>query len=170
MMQPSASILRPYSPEDLPALHRVCLGTAAHGTDASGAIRDPNLPGLLYAEPYVLREPDLCWVATDDSGEVAGYVLGTSDSRTFADWVEREWFSAVRLRFPFPPSDREGLEAELVRALHAGYRAPHFSAEFPAHLHIDLLPSVQKRGWDGVSSRSSAMRCGIGRFRESIWG
>jgi ribosomal protein S18 acetylase RimI-like enzyme len=138
--------IRPYRPEDLPALHRVCLRTAAHGGDASGVISDPELPGLLYAMPYLVREPDLCWVATDDSGEVAGYILGTCDSRAFADWSEREWFPPLRARFPFPPPDRQGLEETFLRILHEGYRAPSIVAEYPAHLHIDLLPSLQKRG------------------------
>lgn len=141
-----ASDIRAYHPEDLPAVMDVCLRTAAHGSDASGVVSDPDLPGLLYALPYLLREPDLCWVATDDSGKVAGYILGACDSRAFSDWSEREWFPPLRARFPLPPPDRQGLEDGFLRALHAGYRAPAIVEEYPAHLHIDLLPSLQKRG------------------------
>ena len=141
------TVLRPYRPDDLPAVMNVCLRTAAHGSDASDLVSDPELPGLLYAKPYVVREPDLCWVVEEGNGQVAGYILGTCDSRTFATWSEREWFPLLQRRFPPPPPEDDGVEASLWRAVHEGYRAPECAADHPAHLHIDLLPSLQAQGW-----------------------
>lgn len=140
------TVLRTYRPDDLPAVMNVCLRTAAHGSDASGLVSDPELPGQVYAAPYVIREPELCWVLEAESGQVEGYILGTCDSREFEAWSGKEWFPSLRRRFPPPPPEDQGPDAALRRAVHEGYRAPECAADHPAHLHIDLLPSLQGRG------------------------
>lgn len=37
----------------------------------------------------------------------------------------------------------------MVRAIHRGYVAPPWSDDYPAHLHIDLLPIAQGSGQGG---------------------
>jgi ribosomal protein S18 acetylase RimI-like enzyme len=138
--------IRPARPEDATALYAICLRTGAGGGDATATYDDLDLLGHLYVGPYLYVEPSVALVLDDGSGP-AGYVLGTPDTRTFEAACERDWWPALRRRYPlgaYPDDERDG---RLVRMLHAPLSPPdHLVADFPAHLHIDLLPHVQGRG------------------------
>ncbi len=136
---------------DLPALYRICLLTGDGGQDATARYRDPDLLGHVYAGPYPVADPGLSYVALDDQG-VAGYVLGTADTAAFAAWRERSWWPGLRERNPLVEQgverDDGTLDHELVRQIHqppADLDAV-LLADYPAHLHIDLLPRAQARG------------------------
>ena len=144
--QPRHPAIRPYRPDDLDAVYAICLGTGDNGADATGLYRDPNLIGHVYAGPYVTLEPDLCFVLADRDA-VCGYVLGTRDSVRFEQLCEREWFAQLRQRYPAPAADDQSRDARKTRLIHTGYRADANLAAWPAHLHIDLLPPVQGKGW-----------------------
>jgi ribosomal protein S18 acetylase RimI-like enzyme len=132
--------IRPYDPQrpgDRAAVLEICLKTGDAGADATAAYPDPRELTERYAAPYLDLEPGLAFVAEQDGGqdgeqggEVLGYVLGASDTRAFA------------ARF----AARESSLSEAARAEHAaGMLVPEI-AEFPAHLHVDLLPAAQGRG------------------------
>jgi hypothetical protein len=57
--------IRPYQPGDLDDIYRVCLLTADDGQDATALVRDPRLPGHVWAGPYVTFEPSLAFVVED---------------------------------------------------------------------------------------------------------
>src|SRR5947208_16634148 len=86
---PMPFTIRPYHPSDLVALYRVCLLTGDNGSDASQIYRDAELLGHIYVAPYVVLEPDLCFVLLHD-GVPCGYVLGTRDSAAFRTRTEQE--------------------------------------------------------------------------------
>ena len=153
-----AFAIRPFAPPDLPALYRICLLTGDSGNDATALYRDPELLGHYYAAPYAVLEPDLCFVLTV-GGEPCGYVLGTCDTEGFNARAEREWFPALRAQLPRPPEDDLAADANLLRLIHAGYSQHPDLREYPAHLHIDLLPLAQRKGWG---------RKLIGRFLEAL--
>lgn len=139
------SSIRPATLQDLPGVYRVCLQTGATGQDATDLYRDPDLLGHIYAGPYVVGPPCLAFVVTDRQG-VAGYVFAAEDTRAFEDWAERSWWPA--LRDHYPDSTGTDPDAELIRAIHQPQRASDaVTAEYPAHLHIDLLPRVQGKGY-----------------------
>jgi ribosomal protein S18 acetylase RimI-like enzyme len=138
--------IRPYHPSDLYALYQICLKTADSGQDATANYRDPELIGHIYAAPYAVAEPDLCFVLTAD-GAPSGYVLGTRNSEAFHQWCEREWFPLLRQRYPLPPADDSSADAWAIHALHRGHAPNPEMAAYPAHLHIDLLPVGQGQGW-----------------------
>lgn len=137
--------IRPYQSTDLDALYRICLLTGWRGGDASAHYADPLLLGDFYAAPYVSQDPGLCLIAAPD-GVPSGYVLGTADSAGFRQWTENHWFPALRSLHPLPDPGVHSPEADLIRRLHAGYQVPDYSQDYPAHLHIDLLPCLQGRG------------------------
>lgn len=56
--------IRAYHPSDLSALYRICLLTADSGGDGAHLYDDPDLPGHLFAAPYAVHEPELCFVLT----------------------------------------------------------------------------------------------------------
>ncbi|MCS7068431.1 MAG: GNAT family N-acetyltransferase [Meiothermus sp.] len=140
-----AFTIRPYAPTDLPHLYCVCLLTGDSGADASGLYRDPDLLGHFYAAPYAVHEPDLTFVLTDQAG-VCGYVLGCRDSMEFAAWMETQWLPPLRQRYPLPPEGDTSKDAAMIRLIHKGYLPSSLTPEYPAHLHIDLLPRAQGQG------------------------
>ncbi|CAH0150399.1 GNAT family N-acetyltransferase [Microbacterium foliorum] len=140
------SRIRPYRSSDRAALYDICTRTADAGADATGIFSDDALWGDLFAVPYAQRHPDLAWVVEADDGRAIGYIVATDDTEAFATWFRDEWWPTLQTRYPRAetPTTRE------ERMVEHGYtqapgRDPH-SAEYPAHLHIDLLPETQGQG------------------------
>ncbi|GAA3881367.1 hypothetical protein GCM10022381_24530 [Leifsonia kafniensis] len=140
--------VRRSTPADLQSIYQICFETAARAPDGSLLHHHPELLGHIYAGPYVVRQPDLCFVVTDEEG-VGGYLLGTADTLAFEAWEERDWWPALRSRHP----DLGGTapDDDLIRHIHTPIRAPEtVVAEYPAHLHIDLLPRLQGKGYGRI--------------------
>jgi ribosomal protein S18 acetylase RimI-like enzyme len=151
-VDPDTVRLRPCRLDDLDDLYRICLLTADDGEDGTALFRDPRLVGDVYAAPYAIFEPSLATVAEDDAG-VAGYILGAADTVAFDDRLEREWLPDLRQRYPAPSPDGSAeLSYQEHRALNRIHHPevyvpdPEFVRSYPAHLHIDLLPRLQRRG------------------------
>ena len=127
----------------------------------------------VYALPYVDHSPELAWVV-EHEGHATGYIIAAADTRAFADWWAREWTPGFVARHPAPgPATgrdpgyteaqllHDGADPErMVRGLRHGELTTH-----PAHLHIDLLPVLQRRGLGSrlidtlrAASRSAACR------------
>lgn len=140
------SSIRPYRPSDRSALYEVCVRTADAGADATGILSDDRLWGELFAVPYVERHPDLAWVVEADDGRTIGYIVATDDSDAFYAWFRDEWWPTLEGRYPRPGE----LVSREDRMIDYGYtRAPGIepnATEYPAHLHIDLLPETQGQG------------------------
>jgi ribosomal protein S18 acetylase RimI-like enzyme len=147
--EPGGARIRPYEPADLDGLYRVCLQTADSGEDATALFSDPMLPGHVFAAPYAIFEPSLAWVAEDAAG-VAGYVLGALDTPEFQDRLERDWWPALRARYPDPRQLTSTLpewERVTLQAIHRPFTGdPELVSRYPSHLHIDLLPRLQGSG------------------------
>jgi ribosomal protein S18 acetylase RimI-like enzyme len=136
--------IRPYRPADLAAVYDVCVRTAAAGGDARGRYVSDDLMPDAYAGPYFALEPDLAFVL-DDGGRAVGYVIGCADTSAFVAAVRERWLP--RMVGKYPPDAAYGDSAWLVRDLYHPERMefPEL-AEYPAHLHIDLLPPYQGGG------------------------
>lgn len=140
--------IRPARPTDRAALYDICLKTGDSGADGTPLYQDPELIGHIYAGPYLNFQPDLAFVLEDEAG-VCGYVIGALDSRAFADTLEREWWPALRKQYPEPaaPPAERSRDERLANLIHHPHPAPeHLMAEYPSHLHIDLLPRAQGGG------------------------
>jgi ribosomal protein S18 acetylase RimI-like enzyme len=140
-----AFTIRNYHPSDLPALYRICLKTGDSGKDASDIYADPDLLGHIYAGPYVHFEPDLCFVATQ-ADKPYGYILGTRDSQKFYEKCEKEWFPVLRNQYNLPGQEDKSVESNIIRKLHQKFETETGLEEYPAHLHIDILPEGQGFG------------------------
>jgi len=140
-------MLRPYAPLDLPGLRDVCIRTADGGDDARALYPNPDIVPAVFAEPYVVLEPDLAFVLEDDDGGIAGYVLGTADTEEFVRRYRDVWLPSVADRFPMPAGEPQGRDERMARLLHwpEWMLFPEL-ADLPAHLHIDILPSHQGQG------------------------
>ncbi|BEL08900.1 hypothetical protein Q0Z83_070910 [Actinoplanes sichuanensis] len=139
-MQPT---IRAYRPTDLDAIYDICVRTAAAGQDARGKHTTDRMLGDVWAVPYVTREPEHAHVLDDGTGTAVGYILGTADTEAFVKWFREEWIPAKAPTFAADdPKDRE--LAAVFNSPEKMIR-PEF-ADYPAHLHIDLLPEWQGRG------------------------
>jgi ribosomal protein S18 acetylase RimI-like enzyme len=139
-------LIRPASPADEPALYEVCLRTGAEGEDATGIYAESRLLGDIYLGPYLALEPHLAFVL--DHGAPVGYVLGARDTGEFDLRCEREWWPSLREQYPDPPSGREWTPDERLHYLihHPPQLAAAVLDEYPAHLHINVLPKAQGAG------------------------
>jgi GNAT superfamily N-acetyltransferase len=152
--------IRPYHPVDLSALYRICLLTGDHGTDASHLYSDPDLLGHYYAAPYAVYEPDLCFMLLHN-GMPCGYILGTRDTTAFYARCEQDWLPRLRERYPMPDTNDTSPNARLIRTIHKKYEPEKDVIEYPAHLHIDLLPVAQ-----GQRLGHKLMQTFLARLRE----
>ena len=138
--------IRPYHITDLSSLYRICLLTGYNGVDATPYLKDPDLVGHLFAAPYAFFEPELCFVLTLNHFP-CGYILGTGDSSLFYKRCEKKWFPILRKRYLFPQNKEKSLEADFFRYLHQNHVVENYLKGYPAHLHIDILPLAQGKGY-----------------------
>ena len=123
-------IIRPYSANDRLQVENICLETA--GDFAS----DKSAKQLLltaFCRYYLDFEPENCFVAS--SGDtVSGYILCSENTSRWAEVFSKKYIDTCpdeRMRMFF-----KGTMAGPLR----------FASDYPAHLHIDLLPSCQRQG------------------------
>ena len=139
-MQPE---IRAYRPTDLDAVYDICVRTADAGGDARGLYSSERLMGDIFAAPYVTLEPEHAHILDDGTGRAIGYILGTADTTHFAQRFRAEWVPRVIGRYlADDPRDQE----MLARLRDPQWMLGPVVAEYPAHLHIDLLPEAQGRG------------------------
>ena len=155
--EPPRFHIRAAAPGDIEDLCAISLATGDRGGDASALYRDPRLIGLIYAAPYVTHAPGACLVAHDNTGLV-GFAVGTRDTRAFERRLEEAWWPALRDRYPEPPGDSGGWDADQRRhaMMHHPVPAPDaVVVDYPAHMHVNLL--------------SRARGCGLGRLLVQRW-
>lgn len=136
-------MIRPYRPTDRAAVYDICTRTAASGGDARGIHSTDDLMPDVWAGPYVDLEPETAYVVDEGDGAV-GYIIGTADTRSFVERYRARWLPFLIERYPDPspvdaPVVAMGLDADRMLI-------PEVDA-YPAHLHIDLLPEIQGKGF-----------------------
>jgi ribosomal protein S18 acetylase RimI-like enzyme len=149
MTHGATGLIRPYEPKDLEAVYRVCLLTGDSGADATRLYHDPKALGHLYAGPYVMLEPELAFVLEDES-EVCGYVIGAADTVSFHRRMVESWLPPLQATLPDPkgePDTWNRTERIYHQLHHPRLHFPALLESYPSHLHIDLLPRVQGRGF-----------------------
>ncbi|SEP72898.1 Acetyltransferase (GNAT) family protein [Devosia sp. YR412] len=137
-------VLRPYRESDLEALYEICLLTGDSGQDASGLHNDRKTVGSIYAAPYGALEPEHVFVADDELG-VAGYVVGTHDTRAFEAQLERDWWPALRQHYAsVAPESLTAADRMRVATINQPDSNPDdIVAAYPAHIHMNLLPRLR---------------------------
>ncbi|MFK3983362.1 GNAT family N-acetyltransferase [Micromonospora sp. NPDC050397] len=142
----AAMRIRPYRSGDRNAVHDICIRTADAGEDASGSYANPGVLPDIFAHPYTWLEPDLAFVL-DDDGQAVGYVLGTADTGAFVRRFRHDWLPRVAGRYPDPAGEPGTPDEVMAHLLHTPERMilPEL-VDYPAHLHIDVLPGYQRSG------------------------
>jgi ribosomal protein S18 acetylase RimI-like enzyme len=145
--QSAGRAIRRSKPADLPAIYDICLKTADAGVDASALYSDPQMPGTIWAAPYAVLAPEFAFVLGDGDRPALGYVLAVPDTAAFDRRLEAEWWPEARRRFAGFVSRNETEAGALERILTPESRADELLEQYPAHLHINLLPEAQGGGW-----------------------
>ena len=136
---------------DIPYLYEICLKTGDEGKDASALYNDPYLIGHYFAAPYLLFHEGICFVAEYEH-RPQGYILSVPDSAAFGQWMEEQWLPPLRKRYlEHSPQARPEKEQWIINLMHKkqfpiDINDQPWIHDYPAHLHIDLLPAIQRKG------------------------
>jgi ribosomal protein S18 acetylase RimI-like enzyme len=137
-------------PDDQAATYYVCLKTGDFGRDGEPFYRDdPDALGRIFVGPYLVYEPDLSFVLEDNQG-VCGYAFGSLDSHAFYHRYEQEWRPRLCEEFTMPQGDpATWTRPQMVHSWYhqPDYYCPEPYAEYPSHMHIDLLDRAQGHGY-----------------------
>jgi ribosomal protein S18 acetylase RimI-like enzyme len=138
--------IRQARPEDRAALFSICLLTADAGGDGSALYSDPDYPGLIWSVPYLEFEPEHAFVL-DDGGAIMGYVVGTKNTRAFEQQLDADWWPVLAEKYAGRDAvaKNDGSVLEYIR--HPKHAKTPLADDYPAHLHINLLPAAQTGGW-----------------------
>lgn len=163
--QKPSPYIRRATAADSPVLSSICLATADAGISAEHLHSAGELPGLIYAEPYVHLPTGFGFVLVDPSKDksdgVVGYVLSTYDTRQFEHELVEKWLPPYLQKYPLSAGDA-GVTDEtpsylrelkpddkrFVKLIHNPQYAPEVCTTFsPAHMHINILPAYHRQGW-----------------------
>ena len=138
--------IRSYKSADTSAVYEICLKTGNSGQDATHLFSDPLVLGHIYVGPYMEFEPQSVFILEDDQGP-CGYIMGVLDSQTYYQWMHSEWLPKIRVNYKKPTGNPNTWdETEKITDLLFHPVAQRLLADYPAHLHIDLLSRAQGKG------------------------
>ena len=138
--------IRRYKKTDLDSLYQICLQTGDNGKDATSCYNDKKLIGHIYSAPYAIFEPELCFILSMDSNP-CGYILGTKNTIRFQKWLKTTWYFKLKKSYAMPLDEDNSRDANLIRQLYVQQDNQEEFENYPAHLHIDILPNAQRRGY-----------------------
>ncbi len=124
-------IIRPYQMDDYAQVQKVCLETGYDLELPQKQIQEMMLTA--FCNYYIEQEPAHCFVAADEE-TVIGYILSAKDSSVWADKFEKQYVPDLA-------------ESPLKGFYQGIMKAPlKYAVDYPAHLHIDILPDYQRMG------------------------
>ena len=161
--------LRSYRPADEPAIIEITYKTGFKGEDLTGRgyCEDARLWYLIFIGYYARYEPEHFFVAVEsNSNKVVGFICGTPDTLNQEAIFRKHMVPRIKFRlfgftsWRYPRSFKKVLE--MMRWVTVGTEDAEndpIIAQYPAHLHINILPGFQGQG---IGSQL------INRFEEHI--
>ncbi len=89
-----------------------------------------------YCDYYIEKEPCNCFVAADENDRAIGYVICSESFDRFIEIFNNEYFTRIS----------EEDTACRNYAKESTVPLEKYKNEYPAHLHIDILPEYQRMG------------------------
>ncbi|KAH6915323.1 acyl-CoA N-acyltransferase [Coprinopsis sp. MPI-PUGE-AT-0042] len=162
--------IRKATKEDEPFVSRICLLTGDAGNSAEHLHDYPELPGLVYAVPYVQFPTTWGFVLVDeDIGEPVGYVLGSTDTRAYEAYAAEYWWPTLAEKYPPSIATKPG-DVQYTKLIRNMYSASKTCVDFsPAHLHIDILAAYQKQGWGKTLIRQAIDYLKEEEGQDKVW-
>jgi ribosomal protein S18 acetylase RimI-like enzyme len=142
---------RPYRKEDAAGLAEVLYRTGFLGEDLTGRglFNDKRLFALVNTEYYIRYESHNAFVAVEEATQrLAGYIIGSADSGACERGFRRRMHWRIALRALLYSSWRhpESFRQVLAWAKSGAGEGGRFNEDYPAHLHINVLPEYQRLG------------------------
>ena len=139
-------VIRRVQEDDCDALYEVCLLTGDSGMDASGLHADPKMLGDVYVGPYLKFASPTSFALIDESNLPVGYGLSVLDTESFEELCRGEWWPKIQEKYSrFQEEERE---CWLIHEIFNPTPSPtRLLDRYPSHGHIDLLPSMQGKGF-----------------------
>ena len=125
--------IRPYKEKDRDDVRYICLNC-----DGPSDMSPEGEHFILtaYCDYYIEREKENCFVAADEDDKAVGYILCAENFESFIHCFREEYIP----RIPEDQTDHIGY-AKASTAVQEKYKN-----EYPAHLHIDIMPEYQRMG------------------------
>lgn len=148
-------IIRPYRPEDEAAVSAITYRTGFKGEDLTGRryFDDQRLFFYLFIYYYAHFEPEHFFVIElVDAGVVAGFICGSPDSSAQEQHFLSTMMWRIALRafcvtlWRYPRTFKTFFALFRMLREIEGHDKKMLYAQYPAHLHINLLPGYQRHG------------------------
>ncbi len=144
--------IRPASIKDEKAVIEICHATFYWGNN----FPDPLLVGLRWAAGYIRHSPEYCFIAEDSRNEPTGYLLCAPDTLKYQKYYNENIAGEIRERLSLLRQNQPLLYSRFSDSF--APRTPHYSrpalqnicTDYPAHLHINLLPKARGTGTGGA--------------------
>lgn len=126
--------IRKYEERDFDGVRYTCL--SSEGETLKGALGECVLH--TFCDYYIEREKENCFVL-DDEGKAVGYIICAENYDEYKKIFDSEYLPLTK-----PLGEELYNWAKESTVLQNKYKS-----EYPAHMHIDLLPEYQRKGWGG---------------------
>ncbi len=125
--------IRSYKEKDKENVRFVCLNSEG---PCKSSKRGINFALAVYCDYYIENEPENCFVAADENDRAIGYVICAEDFDKFKETYINKYYPRIK-RWEY--RRRKSALRSII---------PHekYKEEYPAHLHIDVLPEYQRMG------------------------
>lgn len=124
--------IRRFEEKDRENCRDICHKTAT----APKYVKSKDLVCLLYCDYYLDNEPDNCFVLVDDDDNAIGYIISAED-----EWAYKKGMK------PYLKKVRKLDFGEWLSDFVANLVDKSVAKRYPAHLHIDILPEGQRKGY-----------------------
>ncbi len=125
--------VRPYREKDKENVHFVHFNSDGPCKKNKRGI---NFGLAVYCDYYIEKEPENCFVATDENDKAIGYIICTENFDRFHSIFLKEYYTKIQSwEFKRRKSALKSIESQ-----------EKYKGEYPAHLHIDILPEYQRMG------------------------
>lgn len=138
-------IIRSAQQTDLPILYEICLKTADTGGDATAKLANGRMAGDCLIAPYLHYNLKYCSVLEASDGPV-GYLTGCSNTDDFENWFAGRCQTRLIKKYPRVRGHSK-LESILYEKIHRPAQEPNKLSQYPAHLHISLVPEMRRCGY-----------------------
>lgn len=125
--------IRPYQEKDKDDVRFICLNSEGPNTDSANTNR---FVLNTFCDYYLEQESENCFVAVDENDKAIGYIICAENYDKYYSCFIKEYLP--RFRFYQFIRRREAKLSSVPQRNH--------KAEYPAHLHIDVLPEYQRMG------------------------
>ncbi len=121
--------------DDLKAIEYICAQTAGPLCRKEPVIA--NRVAKMYSTYYVLECTDSCFCLADEKDKAVGYILCETDCKHYSKIYRKKYVPEI-----FTLKKQDGIISWL-------FPIPYsvFGRKYPAHLHIDILPEYQGKGY-----------------------